>query len=168
MISASRRRARRIRSGHGFSIVEAAAAIAIMTGGIVALAQLLAIATTNNRLARNTSVTTLLAEQKMEELRAASWDTVSPSPGDSLDADRAGFVDYVDEHGAVLTSGGSPPSGTVYVRRWSIAPLPVDPGRTCVLQVLVTPSLVRRGGALAARMPGDARLVTLRTRRAGS
>lgn len=147
-------------------MVEAVVAIGIMTAGIVALAQLLAIATMNNRLARTTSMAAMLAQQKMEQLRGWSWARLPPSAQESLDESRDGCVDYLDQWGSPLAGGQAPPGGTAYVRRWSIAPLAADPANALVLQVRVTP-LLPPTAVRGARAPGEARLVTIRMKRPG-
>ncbi len=60
------------------------------------------------------------------------------------------------------------PQNTAYIRRWMVEPLPTNPNNTLILQVLVTRSQ-DRGTADAgsvARMPEEARLVTVKTRKA--
>jgi hypothetical protein len=80
-----------------------------------------------------------------------------------------GWVDYVDQFGEVLGEGAMPPPKTVYIRRWAVEPLPVDPANTLVIHVLVT-ARTNRGAADSAgshvRLSGEARLVTVKTRKA--
>ena len=42
-------------------------------------------------------------------------------------------------NGAWVGTGATPPATAVYIRRWSIQPLPTNPNNTLVIQVLVTP-----------------------------
>ena len=178
----------------GFSLVEVMVASLILTTGVLALAQLFTLSTTANVSSRYTTYTTVLAGQKMEELRALTWgfdlaglpvsdtetDTASPddattggtglapSPATSLQGNTAGYVDYVDQFGHKLGGGSAAPAGAVYVRRWSVEPLPTNPNNTLVLQVLVF-RLRDRGAADqndVARMSDEARLVTVKTRKA--
>lgn len=172
----------------------------IMATGLVALAQLFAISTANNRGARNSSMAGVLAQQKMEQLRGLTWgfDTIglplsdtttdtaaaagaypcpysvmpsgtgtglSPSPDNSLGESKDGFVDYLDAKGCPLGGGTTPPSGTVYVRRWSVEPLPTNPNNTLILQVLVTPFRNRTGTGNVARAPFEARVISVKTRK---
>ncbi len=161
--------------------------------GVVALAQLFVMATAANRGARSTTSTMVLAQQKMEQLRALTWgfdviglplsDTtsditvvpsgnggsgLSPSPPGSLRTNTVGFVDYLDEYGNWIGNGGVPPPRTIFIRRWSIEPLPTNPNNTLILQVLVT-RFRNRGtasGAIdAGRLPEEARLVSVKTRK---
>jgi type II secretory pathway pseudopilin PulG len=179
----------------GFSILEVLVAITIMTVAVVGLAQMFALATHANASARATTYAAVLAQQKMEQLRALTWgfdvqglpvtDTttdvtavpaiaaggrgLSLSPEHSLGTNTAGYCDFADRFGKPLGGGTTPPVGTAYVRRWSIEELPANPNNTMVLQVLVTRA-VRPSGADAskagARAPAEARLVSVKTRKA--
>jgi hypothetical protein len=54
-----------------------------------------------------------------------------------------------------------------YTRRWSIEPMPTSSGPAVLIQVLVT-SVRNRGRAdqgAVSRLPGEARLVTLKMRK---
>jgi prepilin-type N-terminal cleavage/methylation domain-containing protein len=171
----------------GFSLLEVLVAITIMVTGVASLAQLFVLSAKNNTGARATTMATLLAAQKMEQLRALTWsfdrfgtplgdtttDTatvpesaaggtgLSPSRAGTLSANAVGYVDYLDANGNSL--GGqwtTAPGQAAFVRRWSIDSLPDDPNDTLVLQVLVA-ALTHRGVGVA-----DAHLVTLKTRKA--
>jgi len=154
----------------GFSLLEVLVATAIMVVAAAGLAQSFAIASRANRSARATTMAALLAQQKMEQLRGLAW-SVDPfgvplgdaalgaSPPGSLDANTAGYCDFVDASGNALGGGTTPPSGAIYVRRWSIDPLPANPG-TLVLNV----SVARLPGGAA--QPDDVRIATIRTRKA--
>lgn len=92
---------------------------------------------------------------------------LAPSPWGTLQQNTAGWVDYVDGNGCILGGGGAPLAGTVYVRRWSVEPLPSNPNNTLILQVLVTRNR-NRGDADAgtvARLPEEARLMSVKTRK---
>jgi prepilin-type N-terminal cleavage/methylation domain-containing protein len=177
----------------GFSLLEVVVATALLAGGMVSLAQLFAVATTSNTNARTSTFATVLAEQKMEQLRGLTWgfDTIglplsdttsntagavpaptggaglSPSPASSLTTSAAGYVDYLDQFGNVIGGGSTIPNGTMYIRRWSIEPLPTNPNNTLILQVLVT---TRRNRGTAdtgsvARLTEEARLISVKTRK---
>jgi type II secretory pathway pseudopilin PulG len=181
----------------GFSLVEVLISMGLLTVVSLSVAQLFAMSTQSNRTARGLTSTTALAEQKLEQLRSLMWgfatdgtglplsDTstnlavtpatqmgtgLNPSPSDSLDRNTTGFVDFLDESGTWLGTGNVPPARTVYVRRWSITPLPTNPNNTLILQVLVTPLAMEamRGESLEARrrMPGEAWLISVKTRKA--
>jgi prepilin-type N-terminal cleavage/methylation domain-containing protein len=57
----------------GFSLIEAIVALALLAGALVALADLLALSTRLNMAARLTTRATVLAAQKMEQLRSLAW-----------------------------------------------------------------------------------------------
>lgn len=181
----------------GFSLLEVLVATTILTVALAALAQLFATSTRANASAKATTMAALLAQQKMEQLRSLTWgfdalglpqtDTTSDtttipegpsggrglgaSPAGALSRDTVGYVDYLDGSGRSLGARDTaPPPGTIYIRRWSLEPLPGSPGNTIVLQVLVT-RWRSRGTADAtpgvARLPDEARLVSVKTRKAG-
>lgn len=176
----------------GFSILEVLVASIILMVGVIALAQLFIVSTSANRVARATTATMVIAQQKMEQLRGMTWgfdvlglpisDTttdisavpftsagsgLAPSPPGTLTQNTPGYVDYLDQYGNWVGSGSNPPQGTVYIRRWSIEPLPTNPNNTLILQVLVT-RRADRGTANqgnVARLPEEARLVSVKTRK---
>ena len=167
---------------------------AFTTVAVLTLAQLFMISTRSNQSARITTSATLLAQQKMEQLRGLEWgfDTIglplsdttsdltvdpekptggpglSPSPDRTLARNVDGYCDFIDQRGNSLGGGTNPPPNTVYVRRWSIEPLPTNPNNTLILQVLVT-RWRERGAANennVRRLPDEARLISVKTRKA--
>lgn len=93
---------------------------------------------------------------------------LSPSPAGTLATSTDGYVDYVDNNGCGLGGGTTPPAGTIYIRRWSIEPLPTNPNNTVVLQVLVTRRADRGTQASTGsvmRLPDETRLVSVKTRK---
>jgi type II secretory pathway pseudopilin PulG len=183
------------RGARGFSLLEVVVAICVLTLGVMVLAECLAMATRANRSARTTTVASVAASNKMEQLRTLVWgfDAVgfprsdastdltvepqwptggpglTPAPSDSLAGNVNGYFEFVDGRGVSLGAGSSPPATAVYVRRWSMTPLPADPVNGLILQVLVAPW---RDRAAADRHSGtgalaeEVRLVGLRMRRA--
>jgi prepilin-type N-terminal cleavage/methylation domain-containing protein len=187
-------KSRWIADQRGFSLVEVMTATSIMAVAVASLAQLFVIAVNANRSARTTTFAAVLAQQKMEQLRGLTWgfDTIglpisdtdsdttvspslpaggsglTPSPQGTLRANTVGYVDYLDDQGVSLGGGANPPNNTIYIRRWSVEPLPTNPNNTLILQVLVT-RLNTRGGDNSTevrRMPDEARLVSVKTRKA--
>ena len=152
-----------------------------MAGALAALGQMFAISVANNRSARAASYATVLAQQKMEQLRGLTWgfdalglpisDTtsntaapvetptggtgLSQSPAGTLTSNMDGWVDYVDQSGNVLGGGTALPPGTVYIRRWAVQPLPSSPADTIAIGVYVIARVGR----------GEARLIGLKTRK---
>src|SRR5437773_10783388 len=79
----------------GFSLVEVIVATLVLSVGLIAVAQLFAISTKGNTAARANTFTVILAEQKMEQLRALTWgfDTVGLPVSDfSTDTSNAGTL----------------------------------------------------------------------------
>jgi prepilin-type N-terminal cleavage/methylation domain-containing protein len=103
--------------------------------------------------------------------RDAGGKGLSPSPTNALLQNTDGYVDYLDNFGRTLGGGATPSDGTVYIRRWSIESLSANPDNTVVIQVLVTRRRDRGTLDIAAaagvtRLPDEARLVGVRTRKA--
>src|SRR5687767_6094240 len=70
-LAVARRHTRRAEAG--FSIVEVLVATGLLATALVALAQLFAISTKTNAAARSSTLTMILAEQKIEQLRALQY-----------------------------------------------------------------------------------------------
>jgi type II secretory pathway pseudopilin PulG len=141
----------------GFSLIETVVAAGIVAGAFAAVAQMFALSIAHNNSARAGSAATVLAGQKMEQLRGLTWG-VDLYEGGALGSSLVGFADYADQAGNILGAGGNMPPGTVYIRRWLVAAMPSKPD-VLVLQVMVTkPS--------ATSAVDAARLVTLRPRTA--
>jgi prepilin-type N-terminal cleavage/methylation domain-containing protein len=186
----------RSNSSRGFSLTEVIIAMGILTTVSLGVAQVFALTARANHVARGQTSTISMAEQKLEQIRSLTWgydtagqglpitDTttdlaaeptstggagLNPSPVASLTANTAGYVDYLDANGAYVGTGTTVPTGTVYVRRWSIQPLPTNPNNTLILQVFVTPlsnEVLRNPTTAFHRMAGDALLVSVKTRKA--
>jgi type II secretory pathway pseudopilin PulG len=178
----------------GFSLIEVMVATCLLVTALVSLAQLFVISTRSNLGSHNTTYAAVLAEQKLEELRALAWgydtqglalsDTttnttvspetptggtgLTPSPSTALQSNTSGYVDYVDSFGNKLGTGATPPAQAIYTRRWSITPLPTNPNNTLVIQVLVTRNRNRGAADQGAvmRLPEEARMITVKTRKA--
>ena len=141
----------RIESSSGFSLIEVMVASSILGCAVLSIAQLAAAATASTASARAVSEATILAWQKIDQLRslAFSFDTagapvtdlssdtaseperpfggtgLSASPAGALARDTGGYVDYLDVLGQPLggaPGGGRLPGGARYRRRWTIAP----------------------------------------------
>ncbi len=140
----------------GFSLLEAVIAAALVAGAFAALAEMYTLSLAGTAAARGASSAVVMAAQKMEELRQLGWDDVALGTGGSVAEDASGYVDYRDQSGAVVGSGGEAPPGALFVRRWSIGPVGAD-ADALMFDVLVRP--------LRNIDVKPARLTTLRTRR---
>lgn len=169
----------------------------LLTAVSLGVAQMFGISTRANKVARGQTSATALAAQKMEQLRSLTWgfdleglglplsDTTSdisvypptqsgsglnPSPTDSLEENTSGYVDFLDANGTWVGTGTQAPTTAVFIRRWSIQPLPTNPNNTLVLQVLVTPVSNEHARVTSeftrTRMAGDALLTSVKTRKA--
>jgi Flp pilus assembly protein TadG len=177
----------------GTTLVEVMAAALIMLTGVLAMVQLISLSTAQNLLSRNATVAAILAEQKLEQLRALAWgfdasgvpvsdlttDTTTvpespnggtglrPSPATALQTNTPGYVDHVSAVGRIVGRGALPPLTAVYTRRWSIEPVVTSPEGALVIQVLV--SAVRDRGRAdqgnVGRLPGEARVATVKVRK---
>jgi prepilin-type N-terminal cleavage/methylation domain-containing protein len=118
----------------GFSLVEVIIASTLLTIGLLAAVQLFGRCTLTNATAHAVTQATLLAVEKMEQLRSRSIDdpSLAPSPPDALLTSVDAYSDR---------PGGS------YVRRWSVEPLPSFPEDGVVIRVVVSKSGVA-GGAV--------------------
>jgi prepilin-type N-terminal cleavage/methylation domain-containing protein len=175
----------------GFSLIEVLFATAIMTVATIVLAQLSVVAVNLNRGARSTTLATVLASQKMEQLQALVWtfdangaprtDTTTDtsvvphessggtglavSPDDALTRNVVGYCDFVDRVGGTLGGGVSPPAGSAFVRRWSIKP--GSAADVLVVQIVVIPIGDSGRVVNGPRHPEEVRIVGIKTRTGG-
>ena len=117
------------RGRRGFTLLEVVVAIGLFAGGCLALAQLLAVAARAARLSHATTTAGAAAADRLERLRSMAWgvgadgapvDEVGLSPPGTLTDDTPGFVDYLDDDGAVVGAWPSPPFEAMFVRRWAV------------------------------------------------
>jgi prepilin-type N-terminal cleavage/methylation domain-containing protein len=183
---------RRSRDESGFSLIEICVALLLLAILLNGVANLFIVSIRTTDAARVQGVATMLADQKVEELRGLAWAvdvngqlvsdvttdlSVEPatnaggglrsSPASALDTNTTGYVDYLDTAGTWVGTGSSPPAAARYIRRWSIQALPEDPQGSVIVQVLVTTVV----GDLHARAPRlrlaeDALVTTVWSRRA--
>lgn len=187
-------RLKRSSSGQaGFSLIEVLVATAIMATGVLTMAGMFGLATKSNLSGRSNTYATVLAEQKLEQLRSLAWgfdidnlpvsdqstDTttvpenpvggtgLTPSPDGSLRENIKGWVDHLDAQGAIVGNDEIGPNGAVYTRRWSVEPLPTNPNNTLIIQVLVTrnPNRGQANLGKVTRLADEARVITVKTRK---
>ena len=105
----------RVDRDRGFALLDALLASTLLVVGVLSLAQIFALAARANGTARHLTIASVLAAQKIEELRSMPWRV--PDEG----------LDRIAE----------------FTRQWSVAPLGADPAHTAIVQVSVTPGAVR-------------------------
>ena len=178
---------------NGFGLIEVIVSSALMVALVAGVAQLAAMSSAAVHAAESQTTALLLAVQKMEQLRGLAWgfDRASeqdvsdfstdlaqdppslggrglrPSPRDSLERNVPSYVDYVDNQGRWIGLGSHAPSGTSYVRRWSVQPHSSTLDDILVIEVLVVPlwNLMRGGGhPLQPNDPGVVWLSSLKGR----
>jgi Tfp pilus assembly protein PilV len=96
----------------GFALLDALFASALVVAGVLALLQVITMAARANETARRLTVGSILAAQKLEELRSLEWRVPD------------GGVDTVGE----------------FRREWTVSSLPVGAAHTAVIDVRVTRS----------------------------
>lgn len=114
-----------MRRHDGFVLVEVLVAVALLIGAVVTLALVLAKSTATNMSAKRVTLATIMATDKLEELRGVPFDgpVLAVSPPDTLTVDREGFFD-------------EPVPG--WRRRWCITPLRSSPADAVVIAVAVS------------------------------
>ena len=133
---AFRRLRLRRRGDAGFTFVEAIVATAILTGGMVAVAQLLVLSLQMHHVSRSTSTGSKLAIAKVEELMKLNFDTaaaiaITPVSPYSLDSNVTNYFD--------TAADGS-------TRRWNIVAGPATDTRRLTVRVIppgVNPNLFK-------------------------
>jgi len=125
--------------------------MALVATSAAGLAELFVVAARVTQASRIDTAATFAAQAKMAQLRMLTWaydpagtgEPVSDlglawSPETALTANVDGFADYVDAAGVSVGGSTEAPRDGVYLRRWSIRPLPSDPANGLVLQVVAT------------------------------
>lgn len=132
----------------GFSLVETIVATSLLAVALVTLAQFVGASAQSGAAARARATTTMMAEQKMEQLRALPWAAIAAMPASS--------TDYLDASGNERCPNANAPCGdAVYVRRWSATPAAFSTG---VLIIEVDVRLVGQGHGSTTLVTAKARL----------
>jgi type IV pilus modification protein PilV len=122
------------RPEEGFSLIEVLIAVLILTVGLLALAQLMLVATRANSISSHVTSTSALAKERMERLKAEPFYTNAESlvandklkAGGDLTKDLDGFHAYYDSSGRDRNSVANPVPAkqSAYVVRWEIVDMP--------------------------------------------
>lgn len=155
-------------------------ALAVLTAMVLSVAQVVQHTARAEQVARRLTLATELAADKLDQIRSLTWSVdasgaavsdlqtdltrnperatggtgLQPSPAGVLDRDVAGYAEFLDATGRSLGGAAVAPTGSAFVRRWSIVPLAAAPSTALVLQVRV---LSQTGG-------GDVVMTALKTR----
>ena len=133
-----------LRMSRGFSFVETIVAIGILTSAIVTLAYVMSMGVQIAAGARYRTAATLLAQQKLEEIRAEAELSDTPSA-----------VEHRDTAGLRVCEAAEPCGAAFMTARWSIAPVASQPDLV----------MVRISVSHARRNYGEARSFAIRPRR---
>jgi type II secretory pathway pseudopilin PulG len=106
--------AQRSRGEEGFTLIEALIAILILVFGLMAIANLYAIAGTSNTVANAGTVAAAVASEKMEELKSYTFDDAKLVAGGNLDSDTKSEEVTIPGAGIIKT-------------RWEIVDVSNDP-----------------------------------------
>jgi type II secretory pathway pseudopilin PulG len=152
----------------GFSLAETLVALGVAVSLVATLFPVYWQAIRGTLVAHDQSVGTMIASQRLEQLRSLTYrfaesgggvwvrttdlttdlsgdapsaggSGLAPSPATSLLVAAPGFVDYLDSGGRWVGGGPEPPGNAAFVRRWAITPLASAPDDVIVVQVLVAP-----------------------------
>jgi type II secretory pathway pseudopilin PulG len=177
-------------SEQGITLVEVLVAAAILTIVATSLVSVAIAASVATWRARQHTLATVLAAERIEQLRSLAWGAgaasaptplsdvstdlsrtpasaggpgLTASPASSLSADTPGYVDFLDASGRWVGAGPSVPADAVFVRRWRVSPL-TGSADALVLEVVVSPRSARTG--IDPFRPDDVRLTTVKARKA--
>jgi Tfp pilus assembly protein PilV len=143
----------------GCSLIEVLVAMAIVMVVAGGLGQLATLAAGANLRAGRTSLATVIAQQKIEELLSDPGLAHTVSPARALTSSLDGWFDFADRRGRPTGAGASPAAGSDYLRRWSVERL--TDRATLVVQVEVTDirNATSGGSAAVLRRTDPVRLV---------
>jgi Tfp pilus assembly protein PilV len=134
------------RADDGSTLVEVLVATLVLVTGVLGVAQLFLTAAATNAAARDTTIATTLAAQKVEQLLSTDLQEAT------------GLIEHIDVWGQVVATAESPPANAVYTRRWSIEALSAD---TVAIRVRVGRSN-RAGGSRP--VAGETRVLAVKPR----
>lgn len=146
----------------GFTLIETLVATVIVAVALVSVSQLVLVVSRAGQAARDASLGAILTAQKVDALGAGSSGAEVTTSGDAWRRSEAGAHEYLDAYGRVLGAVAGVPGAAVYVRRWSVVPLPGDAAGARAIEVS-TGRLVRdgRGGVVDAEEWSVVRAVSI-------
>ena len=159
----------------GFSLIEVMVSMVILLVGLLALAQMMGVATSSNTLSGRRTSATALAKEQLERLKAAPFYTnpaaktvnplLLPSPADSLDNPAVGYVAFFDPDGQPTAAGTH-----LFEVRWniqSLVPTSGAPGNPLSMLRIEVRCMPAEGAQDPFAIVGEARFVTFRTANVG-
>lgn len=173
----------------GYALIETLVAAAIVVAVAAGVAHVAVLTGSAVQASGAQGRALFLAVQKIEQLQSLVWtfdadlqpvsdESTSlavdpPAPGGrGLQASGPvagpaadGYVDYLDRDGRWIGTGSQPPSGTAFVRRWSVTPLAAPGGDALLLQVVVVATGLRGPSASLDPRPNDPGVTWLATAR---
>jgi prepilin-type N-terminal cleavage/methylation domain-containing protein len=148
-------------SANGFTLVEVLVATAVLSIGVLAIGHLAVLSAMSNGRSRDASYAALLASQKLHELDADVVPALPLSAPDAWMRSAEPTTELLDAAGHVLADDAG---SAIYVRRWSVTPIPGDPAGGIALQVSVGRLRRDSANAVADAVPWEvARVVGVRT-----
>lgn len=137
-----------MRVQRGFSLIETIVASGLLAVALVSLAQLVGVGVQSGAAARARARTTVMAEQKMEQIRAMPFAEIAGASGS--------VTDYLDADGNTRCVNATTACGdAVYVRRWSATPAAFSSG---VFIIEVDARLVGHGHGSTTLLTARARM----------
>jgi hypothetical protein len=138
----------------GTSLVEALVAASLLITLLGGVAYLLLQSHRSAVLAEHTTMATVAASAKLEQLRAVPWEfgwsganpdvpALALSPAGALERDLEGFYDRLDESGQPVVAFSA--SQHSFVRRWAIMPAASGADVTRAIEVCVLPAPAQDG-----------------------
>lgn len=149
----------------GFTLIESVVALGLSATLVATLFPVYWHVTRGALLAHQHSMGTMLAAQRLEQLRGLTYrfeDTpagperstdlattlsgatmgqsgpgLAASPPGTLVVSTPGYADYLDAQGQWVGDGASAPPGAAFVRRWAVTPSLSNPDDGVMLQVMV-------------------------------
>ncbi len=140
------------RQARGFTLFEVLVAMTLLCSALTAVSQLLVVSTRATSVAQRTTMQTVFASQKLEELLTIDSSTLAISSPEAWMHTSGTDVEYLARDGAVLGTAEVPPAEAVYVRRWSVTAMPGTVG-VHIISVSVDGVSRASGGGVADASP---------------
>lgn len=148
-------------SERGVSLLDALVATAICVVGVVTALQVVERSMASTRAARDRTVATQLADEKVAELTAVPFDGLVETPADAWARSSGDAFEYLSRDGEVVSTE-STSSSARYIRRWAITTGTAGGSDWRAIDVSV--AVIQRGAIADAGLADGVRLTTIRAR----